>query len=216
MTALRISVPPPPCLPLTYCCAAARLAGVFGRGDGHSASAVLLNVMTLNVSCGRIVSIALVMTALAFSIGKPFIEPELSSTKTSSRGTTRCSSTRAGGCTTSVGVPSLGFPSPSVDGNVDHRLRVTGGTPNAAVLYIVGFVPRGGLQFFGCPLEVLPDLISIAGTLDSAGVGVLPFPLAFPGISLTGGALIFQAAVIDLAAPNRIFGISSGKRVVFG
>lgn len=84
------------------CWAAARLSGVPARGCGQRMCVSPENVIRLNVSCGRRAPIALVMTSLAFSIGKPLMEPDVSSTKTSSRGTACASGTRAGGCRISV------------------------------------------------------------------------------------------------------------------
>ena len=62
----------------------------------------LANVITLNVSRGRMASIALAMTSLDFSIGYPRIEPEISITKINSRGGTSATSTRSGGCRISI------------------------------------------------------------------------------------------------------------------
>ncbi len=55
-------------------------------------------VIRLNVSSGYRLSSASFIVSFAFSIGNPCIEPEVSSTKTSSFGVTSAAVTRSGGC----------------------------------------------------------------------------------------------------------------------
>jgi hypothetical protein len=60
----------------------------------------------LKVSFARMPSIAFATTAFDFSSGKPLIDPDVSSTKTSSRGRTSSSTIRAGGASTMVRYPA--------------------------------------------------------------------------------------------------------------
>jgi hypothetical protein len=71
-------------------------------GSGQSTLVAPAKVMKLNVSFGRIASIALRASAFDFSMGNPFIEPDTSSTKTSSRGRISAGATRAGGSSMSA------------------------------------------------------------------------------------------------------------------
>ena len=65
------------------------------------------NVIRLKVSRGFSPSSASCMVSLAFSMGKPDMEPEVSSTKTSSLGVASAGATRSGGCSSRVKNPPL-------------------------------------------------------------------------------------------------------------
>ena len=115
------------------------------------------------------------------------------------------------GCRLSNGIPTLSFPSPAVDGNLDFKVKVSGGPANTLVIYLVGSKATGGLPILGCSLEVLPDLLNLP-----LPVKEFPLPLFLKSLKLTGLKLYFQAAVIDLQAPNGIFGMTSAAKVTIG
>ena len=102
LIAFIISVPPPPERPLTKSSANLRFSSLAARGSGHSTRVAPAKVMKLKVSFGRIAAIAFRASAFDFSMGKPFIEPEVSSTNTSSRGRISAGATRAGGSSMSA------------------------------------------------------------------------------------------------------------------
>ena len=91
-----------------------RFSSVAGRGRSQSIRVEPAKVMRLKVSFCRMESIALVITSLAFSMGNPRMEPEVSSTKTISRGRTSSAGVLFGGESTIVryppGTASSSFP----------------------------------------------------------------------------------------------------------
>ena len=94
---MSISVPPPPDRRETKRFAAATLPGVAGKASPLMCRASFAKGMTRKRSLGRRPSSAAVMNRRLASIGSPAMEPEVSSTKTSSRGAISSSAGRAGG-----------------------------------------------------------------------------------------------------------------------
>ena len=105
LIAAIISVPPPPEEPAMNWSAAAMFSAVAGFGSGHSTAVLPAKVMMLKVSFGRMRAIALRASSFDFSMGKPFIDPDTSSTNTSSRGRISAGATRAGGSSMSAKKP---------------------------------------------------------------------------------------------------------------
>ena len=77
-------------------------SGVAAFGSVHNTRVSPAKVIMLKVSVGRIFAIDFDMTSFALSIGNPFIEPEVSSTKINSRGRASADATRAGGSSMSM------------------------------------------------------------------------------------------------------------------
>ncbi|MFQ5504433.1 MAG: hypothetical protein ACE5F1_06495, partial [Planctomycetota bacterium] len=115
------------------------------------------------------------------------------------------------GCRLSNGIPTLSFPSPAVDGNLDFKHRVIGGPANTLVVYLLGSKPTGGIPILGCSLELLPDILTL--TLP---VKEFSLPLFLKGSKLTGLQLYFPAAVFDPQAPNGILGMTSAAKISIG
>lgn len=116
------------------------------------------------------------------------------------------------GCATSAGVPLILVPSPGLDGNRDFRIELAGGAPNALAGVQIGS-PSGGLPVLGCSFEVL-SFVTIGTQLDAAGNSRLAIPLTGPGV--IGANFAFQGLVIDLLAPNSLFGATGAIDIVFG
>ena len=108
--AFIISVPPLPCRVSMNRSARCRFSSVLARGFGAMTAVSPAKVIRLKRSAGRRFSIARRIMAFEVSMGKPLIEPLVSSTNTNSRGTNWSCFTRAGGCSTSV----KNFPRSSV------------------------------------------------------------------------------------------------------
>ena len=87
-TAARTSVPPPPQKPATYSEARATFSLVAFTAVGASFFTLVSKSSTWKVSSGRRWRSTSRVMALDFSMGAPAWEPEVSSTKYSSRGTT--------------------------------------------------------------------------------------------------------------------------------
>jgi len=120
------------------------------------------------------------------------------------------------GCATSTGVPTLGFTSPGVDGNMDFVVRSTGGPKNGVALMMLGSKATGGVPILGCPLEILPDVLAIPVATDAKSQGLLPLPLYNGGIAVKGIQLFFQALVFDIKSKNKIFGMTPGLSLKIG
>ena len=118
LIAAIISVPPAPYAPSTKASAARRFSSVAGFGSGQRTLVAPAKVMMLKVSFGRIAAIALRASAFDFSIGKPFIEPDTSRTKTSSRGRISAGATRAGGSRRRANEPRA-TPDAPVEGSAE-------------------------------------------------------------------------------------------------
>ncbi len=119
------------------------------------------------------------------------------------------------GCAASSATPAIVFPGPAVDGSLDFTISVRQGTPGAPCVHLIGLAGTGGLPFLSCPIETTSE-IAIPGLLDAQGRSDLAFPLVAPGVYLGSATLWFQAAVIDLGAPNGLFGMTPGGRVRIG
>ncbi len=126
------------------------------------------------------------------------------------------------GCSTSLGTPALVEPSPAVDGNLDHRLQITGGPPNTFGFLAGGLqqavppIPLNGQLPGSCLIEVLGNVFVLHLTFDANGQVTVPLPAFVPGFNATGLPVFFQAVIADPAAPNLEFGMSPGLRVVIG
>ena len=94
-----ISVPPSASSRETKCLATARLSGVASTGAGKIVSIVSSKRITLNLSPGRRRSSAKSRLCFAWTMEVPAMEPELSMTKISSRGTTFAAVSKVGGVT---------------------------------------------------------------------------------------------------------------------
>ena len=90
-------VPPCPFMPLMYDNAARTLPGVNGSGAGENCDTVLSKSMIWNQSPGLSPAMRRRIACLAFAMGSPDIEPEVSTTKTSSLGVTSFARVRGWG-----------------------------------------------------------------------------------------------------------------------
>lgn len=115
-------------------------------------------------------------------------------------------------CATSTGLIGMSIrDAAAVDGNRDFGFTVTGGPVGAPAGIFVGSY-TGSIPIFGCSLEVTP-FVTLLSSLDPSGTTFIPLSVPFGWGGLT---LATQAVALDAAAPNLLFGGSTGEVITFG